>query len=705
MGVGEAQRPRDPYRDEIARRVAARVPLGVAIFFVCVALSTLFEVLRFPSRQVWMVSTAAGFLALACACWAWAHRRPASTIALVIVFVNVVGVVINAYHVAVGASLAMCVWVVTALLATSAVLFPWGVAGQAMASLGALLSYPLHLEAGTADPLTWGAGGTYLLAVVGLSMFGAALFARHVRDGLRLHAALSEREARLQGYFDLSLVGTAIVTAEGTFGDGNNELCRMVGYARAELLGASWRVLVHPHDRAALAAVLRGALAGTTGPERLDLRCVRKTGAAFDAIVSLRGLPGPQGLVDHAMLLVQDVTEPKRAEAERAQCLASAETARRQAEEANRAKDEFLATVSHELHTPLTPILAWSHLLRKGSLTAEKTATALAAIEECARTQAQLIGDLLDVSRAVAGEWRFEMRPVEMASVVRAALELIRPVADAKGVELGTTWPALVVPVRGDRDRLQQVVANLLANAVEFTPGGGRVDVVLERVGSRAWVTVRDSGEGIAPEFLPHVFERFRQADGSAGRRHGGLGLGLAIVRELVERHGGTVRAESPGKGLGATFTVGLPLLEDAALVRPDMPAGRSSADLAGLHVLVVDDDPGSNAVVSAILGARGVDVRTAGSTPEALEIACRWQPDVVVTDIAMAGEDGYALLRRLRARNDALAAVPAIALTAHAGDGERVRLLAAGFRAYIAKPFDPAELAAAVAAAAGAVG
>src|SRR3989441_3778689 len=693
-------RTEDPYRDEMLRRVIARTPLGFAVFLGCLALSALFETLHFPDRRGWMAAFATAFVCLVALCQGLLRRRPAWTVPVLLGFVNVVGVALNAYHVIVGASLAACVWVLTGLVASAAVILPWGSRNQALACVGTLLSYPLHLAAGTADPLTWGAGGAYLAVAVSLSVFGASLFARYVRGELQLSAALSEREARLRTYFDLSLVGTAILSPDGTCNEVNDELCRMFGYTRAELLDLSWRALVHPNDRVAFSTLLRRMLSGSTAPERRDTRCMRKDGATIHAIISVRGLPGPHGGIDHVMVVVQDITERKRAEGERERYLQCAEAARERAEEASRAKDEFLATVSHELRTPLTPILAWSSMLRTGELGIEKRAAALGAIEQSARAQAQLIDDLLDVSRIVSGEWRLTLLPVEVAPAIKAAVDVMQPAADAKGVRLEISLPESRVPVQGDADRLQQVISNLLSNAVKFTPRGGQVEVILERLEAHARIIVRDTGEGIDPDFLPHVFERFRQADSSATRRHGGLGLGLAIVRTLVELHEGTVHADSPGKGLGAVFTVELPLaadVESAIHSAAEREHGAARASLGGLHVLVVDDDPGSNAVVSAVLASRGVEVRTAGSTPEALEIAGRWAPDVLVSDIAMPGEDGYALLEQLRARERDLGRIPAIALTAYAGSAERLRLFAAGFEAHIAKPFDPTELAAAV--------
>src|SRR5262245_3131515 len=698
----------DPYRDEMVRRVAERAPLGFAVFLTCLALSAFFEMIRFPERRLPMASFAAGFVTLVAIAWTLVRRRPQWSIPILVAFLDVVGAGINVYHAMVGASVAMCIWVLTGLIASSAVILPWGRRSQALACLGTLLVYPIHLELGVADKLSWAAGGTYLLCVTALAVFGASLFARYVRTDLQLSAKLSEREARLQSYFDLSLVGTAIVDSAARCGEVNEELCRTFGYAPAELLGRPWTDLVHPDERAVATALLAQALVGA--PDRPGLHCVPRDGASAFATVAVRGLPGPRGSIDHALVLVHDITERRRAEMERERSLAMTEEARREAEQASRAKDAFLATVSHELRAPLTPILAWADMLHEGALGGEQSSAALSAIRRNARAQARLIDDLLDVSRIVSGEWRVALRPVELAPVLCAAIDVVRPVAEAKGVALAATLPREPVIVRADPERFQQVVWNLASNAVKFTPRGGHVAVTLERSDGRARITVRDTGEGISPEFVPHVFEPFRQADGSSTRRHGGLGLGLAIARSLVERHRGTVRADSPVEGLGATFTVELPLLEVAADVAAAEP--RTSPDdrdgaravLRGLHVLVVDDDADSNAVVRALLAARGAEVRTAQSAAEALAIAITWRPDVVVSDIAMPGEDGLALLRELRARRETIGDVPAIALTAQGGNSDRRRLLDAGFKAHVAKPFDPVHLAAVVETAAHAI-
>jgi len=379
--------------------------------------------------------------------------------------------------------------------------------------------------------------------------------------------------------------------------------------------------------------------------------------------------------------------------------------ARAAAEAASRAKDAFLATVSHELRTPLSPILAWSRMLRQGTLGEEKARRALEAIERCARSQAQLVEDLLDVSRIITGKLRLDVRPVPLAPVVQAAVEVVRPAAEAKGLELQVVLDAEVGTVTGDPERLKQVVWNLASNAVKFTPKGGRVEVRLERVDGRVEITVRDSGQGIRPEFLPHIFQRFEQADSTSTRAHGGLGLGLAIVRHIVELHGGTVHAESPGEGQGAVFTVALPLAvaQTAGEVerRPpkrSAPASQhGSAPLDGLRVLVVDDEPDNNEVVGTLLSSCGAEVRLAGSARQAVEMLREWKPDVLVTDIAMPDQDGCDLLATIRSQEGEPAEILAVALTAYASKEDRIRLLSAGFQAHVVKPVDATELTAVV--------
>ena len=377
----------------------------------------------------------------------------------------------------------------------------------------------------------------------------------------------------------------------------------------------------------------------------------------------------------------------------------------RELREANRLKDQFMAMLSHELRSPLGAIRMWASLLRGGKLDAERTARAIEAIERSAMTQAQLVEDLLDVSRITAGKLVLDARPIDLAAVAEAALDAVRADAEAKEVRIEQVFELGGGRVQGDPARLQQVMWNLLSNAVKFSSRGGRVVLRLACGDGQAIISVRDEGEGIAPEFLPHVFEPFRQADSTDTRAHGGLGLGLAIVHDVVELHRGTIEVESKGKGQGATFTVRLPLVgarSEAARGVARQPAlsgeeFRPSPSLQGVRVLVVDDDAGARESVTAVLEQSGASVRAVESAAEAVETLEREPPDVLLSDIAMPGMDGYAFLGQARARLPG-AQLPAAALTAYADATDRARALAAGFQAHLAKPVDPAELVAVVA-------
>ncbi|MGN6370892.1 MAG: ATP-binding protein [Phycisphaerae bacterium] len=399
--------------------------------------------------------------------------------------------------------------------------------------------------------------------------------------------------------------------------------------------------------------------------------------------------------------------ERSEAAAAREELLASERAARGDAERASRMKDEFLATLSHELRTPLNAILGWSQILKRHGGHTEDVAEGIEVIERNARAQTQIIEDLLDMSRIISGKVRLEVQRVDLAAALRAAIETVTPAAQAKGVRVQAVLDSLAGPVMGDLGRLQQVFWNLLSNAVKFTPRDGRVQVLLERVNSHLEVSVIDSGEGITPEFLPHVFDRFRQADASTTRKHGGLGLGLAIVKQLAELHGGSVRAKSPGPGKGSTFTVMLPLapLEEkktsdprrhpAADEKLPPPAdGEPVADISGMRVLVVDDEPDSRAMMKRMLEEQNANVILAASAAEALELLKRHRPDLLVSDIGMPGEDGYALMRRVRSlAPDHGGQTPAVALTAFARVEDRMKAVMAGFQHHVAKPVEPAEL------------
>ena len=389
-----------------------------------------------------------------------------------------------------------------------------------------------------------------------------------------------------------------------------------------------------------------------------------------------------------------------------------AQTMTEDAEQANHLKDEFLATVSHELRTPLNAIQGWARMLGSKQLPPDRATYAIGTIERNVAALAHLVEDLLDVSRIVAGTLHLASQPVDLVAVMQAALDVVRPLAVTKNVQLAFSpnLPAIAT-VSGDAGRLQQVIWNLLANAIKFTPEGGRVDVVIERSNNHMEVRVVDTGEGISPDFLPHMFERFRQADGATTRRHTGLGLGLAIVRQLVELHGGTVHAASQGVGRGATFTVRLPISageahvdQAAALGERRIAASTASPmprvpRLDGLRIVVVDDSADGRALTSLMLTQAGASVTAVASVREALQMLDVEPPDALVSDIGLPDEDGYGLIRQIRlyeAEHGGF--LPAVALTGHARAEDRARILAAGFQAYVPKPVDPVELTAAIA-------
>jgi signal transduction histidine kinase/CHASE3 domain sensor protein/ActR/RegA family two-component response regulator len=404
------------------------------------------------------------------------------------------------------------------------------------------------------------------------------------------------------------------------------------------------------------------------------------------------------------VLLAEELGRRAAMAIDNARLFSLAQGERQRAEEANRLKDDFLATVSHELRTPLTAMLGWMKMLRSGRLPVEKHAKALETVDRNAQAQAQLVEDLLDVSRIISGKLRLDTQPVELVDVIQAALESVRPAADAKDIQLHLELGTVGSRVMGDPGRLQQVVWNLVSNAVKFSPGGSRVRVLLERGDGAAEVTVVDEGPGIPADFLPHLFERFTQLEGGTTRRHGGLGLGLAIVRHLVELHGGTVRAASDGPGRGATFTVRLPL----AAPRPstgETPSPRRTASvptvrpahppsLSARNILVVDDEQDNREVLKVLLEGCGANVVTASSVPEALRALREAPPDLLVSDIGMPGEDGYSLISQVRALSGEQGGrVPAVALTAYARVEDRTRALMAGFNMHVAKPVEPTEL------------
>ncbi|MBC8108673.1 MAG: PAS domain-containing protein [Anaerolineae bacterium] len=472
--------------------------------------------------------------------------------------------------------------------------------------------------------------------------------------------------------------------------------------------------ILHPEDRERTRKAVELAVFSREGYD-IEYRTVSPDGRIRWVRAKGRAYYGADGNPTRFDGVTLDITDRKLAEAERQTLLESERAARSEAEHAGRMKDEFLATLSHELRTPLNAVLGWSQIMQTSDDPAD-LAQGLEVIERNARAQAQIIDDLLDMSRIISGKVRLDLQRLDLSSVVQAAVETARPTADAKGVRLGSAIdPLRGVEVSGDASRLQQVMWNLLTNAIKFTPKGGRVQVILERVESHLEISVIDTGEGILPEFLPHVFDRFRQADASTTRKYGGLGLGLSIVKQLVELHGGSIRAKSGGRGLGATFHVSLPMTVLHSDLENETPRRHPSANSAlsrvpdpsvsieGVRVLVVDDEPDARNLVQRLLEDHGAVVSTAGSALEAIQLLKQGRFDVLCSDVGMPENDGYELIRRVRRLGRGNGGdIPAIALTAYARAEDRMKAVAAGFLMHVAKPVEPAELITMVAGAAG---
>jgi PAS domain S-box-containing protein len=458
------------------------------------------------------------------------------------------------------------------------------------------------------------------------------------------------------------------------------------------------RKLLHEEDREPARLAVEKALAEHTDYD-IEYRLKRSDGSEIWVAAKGRGIYADDGTAIGMLGFVQDITTRKNAEVEN-------ERLYRQAEESSRLKEEFLATISHELRTPLSAILGWARMLRLGQLSDENIAKALDTIERNARAQAQLIDDLLDVSRIVTGKLRMDVRPSDPNSFIDAAVEAVKPAAQAKGVRVQKVIDTGLISIPGDPVRLQQVVWNLLSNAIKFTPRGGRVQIRSERVNSHLEIVVSDTGQGISSDFLPHVFDRFRQADQRTSRQHGGMGLGLAIVRHLVELHGGTVSATSEGEGKGATFTVKLPITplyhvdSSGGRVHPAardlLPAADSTDRLDGLDILVVDDEADTRDLLKQGLEYCGANVRIAGSAAEAVDSLMAKVPDILISDVGMPGIDGYDLIRQIRELPpDRGAKVAAIALTAYTRVEDRLQALRAGYDMHVPKPVELAELVA----------
>ena len=475
------------------------------------------------------------------------------------------------------------------------------------------------------------------------------------------------------------------------------------GRSRDELYNdfSLWRETIHPEDQAQMQAAPARCLA--KGFSNEEYRIIRPDGSVRwirdhgFVVYDAKGKPSRlAGVAEDVTDQVRIEYERQQAEAEREHLLSREQAAREQAEAANRIKDEFLAVLSHELRTPMNPILGWSKLLQQGKLDTAKATKAIATIERNAKLQVQLIDDLLDISRILRGKLTLNTFPVHLDFVVSAAIDTVRLAVDAKAIQLNVKLDA-VGQVLGDVTRLQQVVWNLLTNAVKFTPTGGKITVELTQQQNQAQIQIRDTGKGIHPDFLPYVFEHFRQEDGATTRKFGGLGLGLAIVRQIVELHGGVVSVSSPGEGQGATFTVCIPLASQSATLLDPKRSLQSTVDLSGVQILVVDDDVDSRDFVAFVLEQAGATVMAAASGAAALQIFAQSPPDLLISDIGMPEMDGYMLMRHIRNLTSQGKDIPAIALTAYAGETDEQLAYSVGFQKHIPKPLDPVAGVAAV--------
>jgi PAS domain S-box-containing protein len=508
-------------------------------------------------------------------------------------------------------------------------------------------------------------------------------------------------ELRYRRLFEAARDGILILDAVTLkITDVNPFMTELLGYSHAEFLGKElWEIGLFSDKEASQKAFKELQRTGYLRYEDLPLQ---------DTNGKLRDVEFVSNVYEedrHQVIQcnIREITDRKRAEKERTLLLAAAQSARAEADSANAVKDEFLATLSHELRTPLTSILGWSHLLTGGKLDKQQTVSAIETIARNARAQGRLIDELLDISRITTGKLCLDLRAVKLAPLIQAVVDDVRPTADARSINLEAAFDSDVGPIWGDPDRLQQIVWNLLTNAIKFTPKRGDVHVHLERNDSHALITVRDSGQGIATEYLPHVFERFRQADASNTRSNGGLGLGLSIVRQLVELHRGTVTAESSGENAGATFIVMLPVpsLHEVpnAAEKTDPKIERNSPtttqhSLSGLRVLVVDDEQDTRELVAALLTTCGAEVVSVSSATEALNQMKRQRFDLLISDIGMSEMNGYDLISRIRQLGEEHGGrTPALALTAYAGIDDRKRALATGYGMHIPKPFAAAEL------------
>ena len=533
-----------------------------------------------------------------------------------------------------------------------------------------------------------------------------------VRDDLSRPDDAARTAALLAAIVASSEDAIASKTLQGIVTSWNQGAERLFGFTSEEMVGQSiLRIIppeLHSEEDHILAELRRGHRI-----ERYETERMRKDGRRLHISLTISPIRDADGNVIGAAKIAHDITELRQRQSQlnqvahdRELLLQSERAARAEAERLSRLKDEFLATLSHELRTPLNAIQGWTQILRHHNASAQDFERGLEAIARNVRAQTQIVNDLLDMSRIISGHVLLEVRATNLHDVMQSALDTVRPSAESKGIRLQTLLDSRIGPVRGDPNRLQQVMWNLLANAIKFTPKGGRVTLSLERVDSQIEITVDDSGIGIDAEFLPFVFDRFRQADAGIGRRYGGLGLGLSIVKSLVELHGGTVRVNSPGRDRGATFTVALPVYhlrvdqtERLRSIRADPLATIELPRLENTRVLVVDDDLEGCAIMARMVEGRGANLRCIASGQEGLELLSHEHFDILLSDIGMPDMDGYDFIQRVRGLPSGEArSIPAIAITAYARPEDRQRALLAGYQMHLSKPIEAQELIAAIA-------
>ena len=532
------------------------------------------------------------------------------------------------------------------------------------------------------------------------SLFGVVMVFRDVTEQRKLY------EAREQLAAIVEYSGEAIATKnlDGIIQTWNASAEKLFGYRADEIIGKSVTTLIPPerlHEEGEILSRLRRGLPA----ERLETIRLKKDGTPIPVSVTVSPIKTPEGEVIGASKLIQDITARDRLERQRQQLLAREQALRVQAEAAGRMKDEFLATISHELRTPLSAILGWATMLNRGKLEPAIASRGLESIERNAKAQAQLIEDLLDVSRIISGKVRLDIKPITLTPIVEEALDAIRPAAEAKSIRLNVSIDPDADELRADPGRLQQIIWNLVSNSIKFTPARGEVTVKVGHSASMTQISVSDTGEGINPKFLPYVFDRFQQADSSVTRKHGGLGLGLSITRHLVEMHGGTIEAHSEGEGRGATFTVELPIravYSETSLTRDSgdrhwdlrVRASNEPSNLQGIKILAVDDSTDTRELLSVVLENCGATVITASSAREALDVFAGWKPNLIVCDIGMPELDGCAFIKSIRQLpREQGGDTPAIALTGYARVEDRERVLEAGYQMFVPKPIEAAKL------------